>query len=283
MDYQWYPGHMAQAKRMMQDNVRLVDMIIELVDARAPLATRNPDIGEMGRGKLRIILLNKADLAEQAAGARWIQYFRDQGYEAIEINARSGEGMHTFRSLVKSMCETKQRKDAAKGIVHRPTRAMVTGIPNVGKSTFINTFVGKQAAKTGNKPGVTKGKQWIRMDKYLELLDTPGILWPKQDDPDAARRLAFIGSINDDLLDVVDMAGSELAEIQMRYKDKLFDRYGIEPDEGDPYATLEMIGRSRGCLAKGGTVDLDKTARLFVEDYRSGRLGRITLEFPKEA
>ena len=200
MNYQWYPGHMTKARRMMQENIKLIDLVIELVDARIPISSRNPDIDELGKGKSRIILLNKSDLADPVWNKKWVEYFSNQGMGVLEINSRTGMGIKSIQGLVQEVCKEKIERDRKRGIVNRPVRAMVVGIPNVGKSTFINSFAGKACAKTGNKPGVTKGKQWIRLNKGLELLDTPGILWPKFEDQQVGMRLAFIGSMNDEIL-----------------------------------------------------------------------------------
>ena len=200
MNYQWYPGHMTKAKRMMQENIKLIDLIIELVDARIPFSSRNPDIDELGKNKSRIVLLNKSDLADPVWNKKWAQYFESKGAHVLEINSKTGAGIKSIQGLVQEACREKIERDRKRGIVNRPVRAMVVGIPNVGKSTFINSFAGKACAKTGNKPGVTKGKQWIRLNKQVELLDTPGILWPKFEDQMVGLRLALIGSIKDEIL-----------------------------------------------------------------------------------
>lgn len=280
MNYQWYPGHMTKAKRMMQENIKLIDLIIELVDARIPLSSRNPDIDELGRNKSRIILLNKADLADAEWNKSWISYFQKKGFYVLEINSRSGEGVKSIQKLVQEACREKIERDRRKGILNRPVRAMVVGIPNVGKSTFINSFAGKACTKTGNKPGVTKGKQWIRLNKSLELLDTPGILWPKFDDQAVGMRLAFIGSINDDLLHMDDLALELIGFLMNRYPDSLRKRYEIELQD-TCVKTLEAVCLSRHCFAKGGELDLNKAAALLVDEFRGGKLGRITLEFPE--
>ncbi|MBP5223192.1 MAG: ribosome biogenesis GTPase YlqF, partial [Lachnospiraceae bacterium] len=209
MNINWYPGHMTKAKRMMQENLILIDLVIEVLDARIPLSSRNPDIQEMAKNKSRIVLLNKSDLADPKENKRWMKYFEAQGAHALEINAKSGAGVKEIKGLVEIACKEKMERDKKRGIVNRPIRAMVVGIPNVGKSTFINAFAGKACTKTGNKPGVTKGKQWIRLGKNLELLDTPGILWPKFEDRQAGINLAFIGSINDEII-VLDELAYEL-------------------------------------------------------------------------
>ncbi len=281
MNYQWYPGHMTKAKRMMQEDIRLIDLIIELVDARAPLSSRNPDIDELGKNKYRIILLNKSDLADPRANAAWAAYFESKGLYVLEINSRTGVGMKSIQGLVQEACKEKIERDRKRGIVNRPVRAMVVGIPNVGKSTFINSFAGKACTKTGNKPGVTKGKQWIRLNKSLELLDTPGILWPKFEDQNVGMRLAFIGSINDEIIIVQEMALDLIRCVGERYPQVFENRYGVSYEGDGAQAAIRMldeIARARKCYLKGEELDYDRAAALFVDDFRSGRLGRITLE-----
>ena len=206
MNYQWYPGHMTKAKRMMQENIKLIDLVIEVTDARIPLSSRNPDIDELGKNKARLILLNKADLADDSRTEQWMEYFRSKGYYAVKINARSGAGMKGILPVIMESCKEKIERDRRRGILNRPVRAMVVGIPNVGKSTFINSFAGKACTKTGNKPGVTKGKQWIRINKNVELLDTPGILWPKFEDQEVGAKLAMVGSIKDEILNLEELS-----------------------------------------------------------------------------
>ena len=288
MNYQWYPGHMTKAKRMMQEDARLVDLIIELVDARAPMSSRNPDIDEIGKGKLRILLLNKSDLADEKYNALWKDFFKEKGFFVQEINARSGAGIKEIMPLIQEACREKTERDRKRGILNRPVRAMVSGIPNVGKSTFINSFAGKACTRTGNKPGVTKGKQWIRLNKQVELLDTPGILWPRFENQEVGKRLAFIGSINDEILNKEELAMELLRFMMKQYPEVLKERYGIEREQsqelGDVVlnSALEQIAKSRSCLLKGNEYDYKKAANLFIDDYRSGKLGRITLEFPPE-
>lgn len=281
MNYQWYPGHMAKARRMMQEDSKLVDLIIELVDARAPMSSRNPDIDEIGRNKSRIILLNKSDLADAGCNALWKDYFKEKGWFSLEMNARTGAGIKSIQPLVQEACREKIERDRKRGIIARPVRAMVAGIPNVGKSTFINSFAGRACAKTGNKPGVTKGKQWIRLGKNLELLDTPGILWPKFEDQRAGERLAMIGSINDEILQVEELAAAVIAYTGKNYPGFLEERYQISKEE-DAYRMLEEICISRHCFKKGQTPDINRAANMVLEDFRSGKIGRITLEQPEE-
>ena len=282
MNIQWYPGHMTKAKRAMKEDVKLVDLVIELVDARAPLASRNPDIDSLAAGKGRVILLNKADLASEKANAAWITYFESQGFQVMKIDARAKATLKQLNALIQEACKEKIERDRRRGILNRPVRAMVVGIPNVGKSTFINSFAGKAAAKTGNKPGVTKGNQWIRLNKQVELLDTPGILWPKFEDQRVGLLLAFLGSINDEILEKDELA-SELADYLRNITPGLLkERYGIEEDGKKPYELLDEIAAARACLTKGWVNDLTKAARLLLDEFRGGKLGRITLEMPEK-
>ncbi len=276
---QWYPGHMAKAKRQMQEDLKLIDIIIELLDARVPLSSRNPDIDELGKYKYRLVLLNKADLADERENDRWREFFKEKGYYTVAMDARRKNTMKQVTDVVMEACREKIERDRKRGIMNRPVRAMVVGIPNVGKSTFINTYAGRASAKTGNKPGVTKGKQWIRPNKSVELLDTPGILWPKFDDRTVGVHLALIGSINDTLLNT-DELGLELIRIlQTRYPGVLAGRYEVDEAAKAP-EILMGIAKNRNCLAKGGELDYAKAAILLIDDFRSGALGRITLESP---
>ena len=281
MNYQWYPGHMTKAKRMMQEDIKLIDLVIELVDARVPLSSRNPDIDELGKNKSRLILLNKADLADKNANKKWGEYFQSKGYFVQEVDSRSGAGMKAISAIIQEACKEKIERDRKRGIKNRPVRAMVVGIPNVGKSTFINTYAGKACAKTGNKPGVTKGKQWIRLNKNVELLDTPGILWPKFEDQAVGLRLALIGSINDEILNIDELAMELITSLRKQYPGTLEKRFQMEESEEKSAAQiLEEIARVRGCLIRGGELDYGKASKLLMDDFRSGKLGRVTLEFP---
>ena len=285
MNYQWYPGHMTKAKRMMQENIGLIDLVIELVDARIPLSSRNPDIDELGKNKSRLILLNKSDLADAAANRVWIDYFKDRGFHVLEVNARNGQGLKAIQGIVKEACKEKLERDRKRGIKNRPIRAIVVGIPNVGKSTFINSFAGKACTKTGNKPGVTKGKQWIRMNRELELLDTPGILWPKFESEEVGRNLALIGSMNDEILQMTELAADLIAYLLKHYRVLLAERYQMDrlDDMATPLAVLTHICEYRKCYKKGQEADYEKASSIVMEDFRSGRLGRITLEMPPAA
>lgn len=281
MNYQWYPGHMTKAKRQMQEDIKLIDLIIELVDARVPLASRNPEINELGRNKARLILLNKSDLADERRTLSWQEYFEKQGFYVLKINARSGAGLKSIQGVIQEACKEKIERDRRRGIKNRPVRAMVVGIPNVGKSTFINSYAGKACTKTGNKPGVTKGKQWIRLNKSLELLDTPGILWPKFEDQTVGLRLAMIGSIKDDILNVEELALEVLKFLTAEYPGILQQRYEIEESE-DLVQMLREIADVRKCVLKGNEPDYGKAAAIVMDEFRNGKLGRITLEQPPE-
>ena len=279
MIVQWYPGHMTKAKRMMQENIKLIDLIIELVDARTPLASRNPDIDELGKNKFRLILLNKSDLADPKCNTQWMEYFKEKGFFVVEVNSQRGSGIKQIEKTVQEVCKEKIERDRKRGILNRPVRAMVVGIPNVGKSTFINSFAGKACTKTGNKPGVTKGKQWIRMNKTLELLDTPGILWPKFEDQQIGLYLALIGSINDEVLQMDELAVALIELLKQYYPGLLANRYEIEETD-DHVKDLYEIAKARKCFLKGEELDIRKAANLVMDDFRSGRLGKITLERP---
>lgn len=281
MNYQWYPGHMMKAKRMMQENIKLIDLVIELVDARIPLSSKNPDIDELAKNKSRIILLNKSDLADPKYNKLWTAYFKEKGFHVLEINAKSGMGIKAIQGLVQEACKEKIERDRKRGIINRPVRAMVVGIPNVGKSTFINAFAGKACAKTGNKPGVTKGKQWIRLNKGLELLDTPGILWPRFENQIVGERLAMIGSINDEILHADELAMTAIRYITEAYPGLLQNRYEIE-ETGDAYEILKEICKSRHCYLKGEEPDVERASKMLMEEVRSGKIGKLTLERPEE-
>lgn len=279
MNIQWYPGHMTKAVRMMQEDIKLIDIVIELVDARVPYSSKNPDIDELAKNKFRLIVLNKVDLADEKVTNLWEQYYKDKGYSVVRINARSGAGMKSVTGVIQETCKEKLERDRKRGIINRPIRAMIVGIPNVGKSTFINSFAGKACTKTGNKPGVTKGKQWIRINKNVELLDTPGILWPKFEDQQVGIRLAEIGSIKDDILNVRELAHALILYLIETYPGILSERYGVDETQ-EVFQILEQIAVNRQCKVKGDQLDYDKAAAILLENYRNGKLGRITLERP---
>ena len=273
MHFQWYPGHMTKAKRMMQENIKLIDLVIELVDARIPMSSRNPDIDELGKNKARLILLNKSDLAEEKQNDAWVEYFKQKGFSVVKVNSKKGGGIKSIHGVIQEACKEKIERDRKRGILNRPVRAMVVGIPNVGKSTFINALAGKACAKTG--------KQWIRLNKNVELLDTPGILWPKFEDQTVGLRLAFIGSIKDEILNTEELAAEIIQFLKKYYVGVLSEKYAIIEGD-DPYQCLADIARSRHCLLRGNELDIAKAATLLIDDFRDGRLGRITLEFPED-
>jgi len=279
MNIQWYPGHMTKAKRMMQEDIKLIDIVIELLDARVPLSSRNPDIDSLANNKFRLVLLNKCDLADERATAKWENYFKEKGIMTVTINARNGQGMKAITAKVQEACKEKIERDRKRGILNRPIRAMIVGIPNVGKSTFINSFAKKACTKVGNKPGVTKGKQWIKINKNVELLDTPGILWPKFEDDTVGEHLAFIGSINDEILQKTELCCNLIGFMKNNYPGILSQRYEVDEAEDDA-TILEMIARNRGCLLKGNELNYEKAAGIVLEEFRNGKLGRISLEQP---
>ncbi len=282
-NYQWYPGHLTKAKRMMQEDIKLIDLVIELVDARVPFSSRNPDIDELGKNKSRIILLNKSDLADTEKNRLWMSHFASKGFHVLEINAKAGAGMKAIQGVVQEACKEKIERDRRRGILNRPVRAMVVGIPNVGKSTFINSYAKRACTRTGNKPGVTKGKQWIRLNKKLELLDTPGILWPKFEDQTVGLHLAMIGSINDELVHIDELAYELVKFLCGEYPGALESRYGITiPDKQDAYEIIRAVCVSRKCYLKGEEPDIMKASSMIVDDFRNGRIGKITLEIPGE-
>ena len=272
----WYPGHMTKAMREMEKSIKLVDLVIELLDARVPLASRNPDIDRLANGKFRMIILNKADLADPAATAKWIEYFKNKGILAVTLDSRKTGEAKKLENKVLEICKEKFEREKRKGLLQRPVKAMVAGIPNVGKSTFINSYAGRASAKTGNKPGVTKGLQWINLGKSINLLDTPGVLWPKFESRDTAMRLAIIGSINDNILSKYDLAEYLINYLINNYCGIISKRYNIE--EVDTGMVLLAIADSRKCLMKGGEPDIEKAAAILIDDMRNGSLGRISLE-----
>lgn len=281
MNFQWYPGHMTKAKRAMQEDIKLIDVVIELVDARIPYSSKNPDIDELAKNKARIILLNKYDLADPTHTKEWKTWYEEKGYFVALVNSKRGTGVKAVHEVIKEACKEKIERDRRRGILNRPVRAMIVGIPNVGKSTFINSFAGKACTRTGNKPGVTKGKQWIRLNKSVELLDTPGILWPKFEDQRVGLRLALIGSIKDEILNITELSFELIKFLRDNYKNVLEKFYEIEYYENE-IDTLTAIAKKRSCIQKGNELDFDKAAGILMDDFKSGRLGEITLELPEE-
>lgn len=281
MKIQWYPGHMAKAKRSIRNDLQLVDLVIELLDARCPESTRNPDIDSFSKDKARIMLLNKADLADRTVTRAFSGYFRAKGFYSMEIDARSKASLKRLSALIDEACAPIIERNRTRGIQTPILRAMVLGIPNVGKSTFINSFVGKSVARTGNKPGVTRGNQWIKVNPHVQLLDTPGITWPKFEREIVGMNLAIIGSINDQILNLDELVFYLIKYLVRYYPDTLPRRYG-ESLRGmeEALPVFDEIARCRGCMKKGGDPDYTRTARLVLDDFRSGRLGSITLERP---
>ncbi|TCP29168.1 Ras superfamily GTP-binding protein YlqF [Scopulibacillus darangshiensis] len=288
MTIQWYPGHMAKAKRQMIEKIKLIDVVIELVDSRIPESSRNPLVDEIAADKPRLLILNKADMADPHVTSAWKDTFKQKGYSVHSVNSQTGEGTKAIPDLVHQLTLKKREKLESKGFNARADRALILGIPNVGKSTLINRLANKKIAKIGDRPGVTKAQQWIKVGKTMELLDTPGILWPKFEDPDVGLRLAATGAIKDELVDFQDIAVFLLKTLWMSYPETLSDRYGISdlpPIEAEPaieeiVELFDVIGKRRGCVAGGGHIDYDRTAEIIVRDYRSQKLGRLTLERP---
>ena len=277
MDINWYPGHMAKAKRLLADQLSRVDVVVELCDARLPYSSRNPDLDKLLAGKKRVLLLNKADLADPAATSAWLNYFRAQGIDAAPYSASTGKAKDALAVIDRAAKEAVERA-AQKGI-RKTVKSMVVGVPNVGKSTFTNKLHGGNIAKTGDRPGVTRSKQWVPVDATLELLDTPGILWPRFDDPEVGKRLAFTGAVKDDVLDIEELACYLMEYLGKHYAPVLQERYKIEPTgEESGYDLLEMAGRKRGFLMRGAQVDTERMARVLLDEFRGGKLGRFTLE-----
>lgn len=275
----WYPGHMAKAKRMLEDNLKLIDVVVELVDARAPFATRNPDFDALFQGKSRVLLLNKSDLADPATNKRWIGYYKRQGIEAAEVTANAQNAKTTAIRLIEKATAERVRRFEQKG-VKKTVRALIAGIPNVGKSTLINRIAGEKRAQTGDKPGVTKGKQWVKITPHLELLDSPGLLWPKLGDDTIAEHLAFIGSINDEILNLEELAEHLLSTLRALAPDALYERYKKLSADTPDGALLEGVAKSRGFILKGGVYDTERAARIVLDEFRAGKIARVSLEQP---
>ena len=275
---QWFPGHMAKTRRKIKEILPLIDAVAEVVDARIPLSSRNPEIAELIEGKPHIILLNKCDMADKAVTEEWIRYYKTQGITAIGIDCKSGKGLNFFKDTVKTVLADRLEQYAAKGMVGKPLRVMVVGIPNVGKSSFINRIAGKSRAKVENRPGVTRGNQWFTIDRQLELLDTPGVLWPKFEDKTVGEHLAFTGAVKDRILDTELLAMRLLENLTDNYKDLLVARYGQLDFECDSYDLLCQVGKKRGMVIRGGETDTERAANMLLEEYRNCKIGFITLE-----
>lgn len=280
----WFPGHMTKTKRMIASELPHMDAVCEILDARIPLSSRNPDVDDLTAGKPRLVVLNRADQADPAQTRRWSQYFRAKGWAVLEANAKGGVGTEKFAAAVRELLRDKLEAYAAKGQVGRVVRVMVLGIPNVGKSTFINKVAKRKTAKAEDRPGVTRSKQWVPVDATLELLDTPGILWPKFDDPEVGKRLAFTGAVKDDVLDIEELACYLMDYLAAHYADVLTERYKITVEDGDSgYDLLEKAGRKRGFLMRGAQVDTERMARILLDEFRGGKLGHFTLETVEDA
>ena len=281
VNVQWFPGHMTKARRMMQDAVRLVDAVCEIVDARIPVSSRNPDLDSICGDKPRMIILNRIDMADPARTKQWAAWFKAREMAVIQTDCKSRKGIADFAPALRRLLADKLRRYAEKGMVGKPLKVMVVGIPNVGKSTFINQVAGRKGAKAENRPGVTRGKQWVTVDQGLLLLDTPGILWPKFEDPEVGVRLAFTGAVKDDILDLESLAARLAGVLWRNYPEAMRARYKLDPapDASDPDLLLE-IGKRRGYLISGGEIDLERTSRVLLEEYRAAKIGRFTLELP---
>lgn len=283
MNIQWFPGHMTKAQRMIEDNIKLVDAVCELLDARIPSASRNPDIDRLAAGKPRLVILNRVDLADPAVTARWKAWFEAQGFAILETDARSGRGVSGFAPAIRRLLADKQREYEAKGQVGRPLRVMILGIPNVGKSTFINKVAGRKAAIAGDKPGVTRGKQWIHIDAGLELLDTPGILWPKFESQEVGELLAITNAIKSDVVDKETLGANFMLRLREMYPQAVADRYKFEPDPAmNGFELLEQAAKKRGFLVSRGEYDIERMANTLLGEYHDGKLGRLSLEMPDD-
>ncbi|MBP2635476.1 MAG: rbgA [Firmicutes bacterium] len=284
MHIHWFPGHMTKAQRMIREQLKLIDVVIELLDARIPLSSANPVIAELVEGKPKVVALNKSDLAETAQTAEWIRHFRSQGFTTVALDSSTGKGTKELVNKVEQEAAEKLAKLTAKGIKGRAVRAMILGIPNVGKSSLINRLIGTATAKTGDKPGVTRGQQWLKVGKNLELLDTPGVLWPRMDDQEVAFKLAVTGAIKDDIYDMEKVILDLLRILNTDYRERLCERYKVTPEQlpDDVEELLALIGAKRGCLRSGGVVDYEKARRIILTDFRSGKLGQFTLDRPAQ-
>ena len=283
MDIHWFPGHMAKTRRLISDNLKLVDVVVELVDARIPLSSRNPEIDKIVNNKPRVLVMNKSDIADSDANKKWLSYFKQKGIEAVVVDSLSGKGVGSVTTAIDRVLKDKYERERQKGIIKHSVKMMIVGIPNVGKSSLINRLAGRSAAKTGDRPGVTTAKQWIRLSGKYELLDTPGILWPKFEDVLTARKIAFTGGIKDDILDIEELSCYLLEYLRDNYSDRLKERYKITDDISDlkGFELLELVGRKRGALVSGGEIDTFKAAGFVLDDFRGAKIGNITLELPE--
>lgn len=279
---QWFPGHMAKTRRLIKESLPLVDGVTEIIDARIPFSSSNPELAEMIANKPRIVLLNKSDLADRSATNEWIEYYKKNGIRAVAVDCRSGKGLNNYITAVREVLKEKIQQNEQKGMAGKPLRIMVVGIPNTGKSSFINRMAGAAKAKVADKAGVTRNNQWFAIGNGIELLDTPGVLWPKFDDPKVGDRLAFIGSVKDEILDSETLAVRLLEVMKTDYSDRLRERYKITDfEDKEPWEVLDMIGKKRGMMIKGGEIDTERTSVMLLDEYRGGKLGAISLERPE--
>ncbi len=281
MNIQWFPGHMAKTRRMLTENIKMVDVVVELLDARIPKSSQNPEINELTMNKPRVILLNKSDLADPAKNRQWKEWFNAAGIDVIHTNSITGEGIAELKARLKKIMQPKLENAAAKGRILKPIKTMIVGIPNVGKSAFINKLTGKATAITGDRPGVTRSKQWVRINPEIQLMDTPGILWPKFEDPDTGLHLAFTGAIRDEIMDIPTLGAKLLERLAVLYPANLSERYKLEEVLGKTGADLlEEAGRKRGCLISGGEIDYNRIGNIVLDEFRAAKIGKITLETP---
>ncbi len=281
MNIQWFPGHMAKTRRLISDNLKLVDVVVELLDARVPRASSNPVLAELLGDKPKVVALNKCDMADKEVTEKWVKYYKDQGYTAVAISSQSGQGIGQLKDAIKAVLKDKIERQMEKGMKEVPARIMVVGIPNVGKSSFINKLSGRAGTKTGDRPGVTTAKQWIRIAGGYDLLDTPGILWPKFDDEIIGQNLAFTGAVKDDIYDTEEAASLLCAFFGEKYPEVIKEVYKLGDIDGlTGYEILESIGKKRGCLISGGNVDTERASRIFLNEFRGCKLGNISLEEP---
>ena len=279
---QWFPGHMAKTRRLIKESLPFVDLVTEIVDARIPMSSSNPELKEMIGSKPRIVLLNKCDVADEKTTAKWVEYYKKNGMYALPVDCRSGKGLNAYLPLVREVLKDKIKRNTEKGMVGKPLRVMVVGIPNTGKSSFINKMAGRNRAKVADKPGVTRSNSWFAVGSGIELLDTPGVLWPKFEDKAVGDKLAFIGSVKDDVIDIESLAMRLIGVLKNGYSDRLTDRFKITDfEDKEDYEILEMIGRKRGMLISGGEIDYERASVMILDEYRGGKLGRLSLEKPE--
>jgi ribosome biogenesis GTPase A len=281
MNIQWFPGHMAKTRRLLSENLKLIDVVIELLDARIPKSSKNPEIDTIINNKARVVILNKSDLADSQVLTEWVKWYKHKGSPVIPVDSIKGTGIKQLKDALKFLMKERIERDRQRGRIFRPIRTMIVGIPNVGKSALINKIAGKAVAVTGDRPGVTRSKQWIRINPEIELLDTPGILWPKFDDPVVARNLAYTGAIKDEIMDVVELSALLAKELSLSYKTQFEKRYKLtDTDSMTGYQLLEAAGRKRGCILSGGEIDYNRIAVILLDEFRGGKIGRISLERP---